>query len=1070
MAVVPLRDQAYTHPSLFRLSSLADPDRGRAHLRTWLSPAVGFPLHPLVGWQIPNPPVDALDGDTVVWWTPTPDGVERLSLPIDLAAHEGPVFAELGNLPTAEVASWWCWVSVEVDDPGAPLTVAVVDRGNGDRTLLARSSWPYTLGAGRITRLRLTGQAVITELRGVDASLFQAPESGPSTISPLPIPEGSWYQGAISAEDALTRAADVGPERTGPLDPPRDHPLTFDDEWARLNALVHIGRTGTRALLEAAYGSGDLPVLDRTRLDLEQGGPAQAVFGTVEAAITGAADPGIARWLGLLATESIDVSDAELPYVWVFAARWAVPDLGLPVTKAPLTTIGDVLVDPPLAQDWATALGAIVGNTREDARTFVTPVGAGGVPDLPSPPDPVLDGPPTWEDRDHYGRRIRLRGPIPGPIALVRDGERRNPTIGTSRGERGLIQLPARSDGPRGLEGVLSDTEIPADVSVRWTVATADEFGRWSEDAELVGGPPERLGLPAPVVEAAFVAADDLPDTGVVVPGAVHVRVPVPEPGPGGLPIDAVTIGAESLEPSAVVAWSTPTPATDLGGTASVTVTVGFVDANGPGPTTSTTVAVRDPRRPRPIEVGPAVLWAGRPGPTGTAELALRLPAPESGGSYNVYLAEETALCRALGRPVDRDGLRARRAKAIADESHRITDRGLFTLVKTVTGRRFTTTLPGAVRTLRFLRVVPVTPAGREAPFAASPLVPVAVPGPDRPPSPSLTVTPDARLRLAVHGVSRTAVDRLAPGADLRYRVRQTVDGTGDPLYLPVVGTGRLQLVDGVWQAEVTPPDLAPFVRYTWQAEVCHPAETALAAALDRPTVQPVRGVAGDPAPAAWSAPSTPVTGMATVPIPPLAAVATLPGPVLTLRNAPVAHHDAVGQWRLRVWRRAPDGALTAVDPVDGDGFTVTDDLAVSDPEWAGEGYTLQLVDPLGRAGPLTEIPSPLLATTTALRVGESLTGSGVDGAHLTGTVRSTGPSPTGPNPTGTVRFRTGNGIDLGEAPLGASRHVGFEDFAAGDGTAVAEYLGDPRHAPSTSPPRRLPEVPAPDGPPDGEA
>ncbi|MER5673850.1 hypothetical protein [Pseudonocardia alni] len=1068
---MPLRDQAYTPASLFRLSSLVDPDRGLAHLRAWVSPAVGFPLEPLVGWRIPDPPVDVLDGDTVVWWTPTPDGAERLTLPIDLAALGGPVFAELGDRPDTELASWWCWVSVQVDDPGAPLTAAVVDRATGDRTLLARSSWPYTLGAGRITRLRLTGQAVVTGLRGVDASRFSPPGSGPSTLSPLPIPEGPWYRGSISVEDALTRAADLGPDRTGPLDPPRDHPLTFDDEWARVGALVHIGSTGTLALLESAYGTGDLPVKDRVRLDLDRGGPAQAVLGSVETAITGAADPGVARWLGLLTSESLDVSDAEVPYVWVFAARWAVPDLSVPVTKAPATALGDVLVDPPLARDWAAALAGVLGDTREDARTFVTPVGAGGVPDLPTPPDPVLDGPPVWEDRDHYGRRIRLRGPIPGPVALARDGDLRNPRIGTSRGERGLVQLPARAEGPRGLEGVLSDTAVPADTSVRWTVAAADEFGRWSEDAEVVGDPPERPGLPAPVVEAAFVAADHLPDTGVVVPGTVRVQVPLPEPGPGGLPIGSVRIGEDSVEPAAVVAWSTPAPSTDLGGTTSVTVTVWFVDANGAGPATTTTVAVRDPRRPRPIEVGPAVLWAGRPGPTGTAELALRLPPLDPGWTaYNVYLAEETALCRALGKPVDRDGLRAGRAKAIADESHRITDRGLFTLVETVTGRRFTTTLPGAVRTLRFLRVVPVTPAGREADFAASPLVPVAVPGPDRPPSPSLTVTAQARLRLAVHGVSRAAVERLAPGADLRYRVRQTLDDTGDPLYLPVVRTGTLQLVDGIWQAEVTPPDLAPFVRHTWQAEVCHPAETALAAALDRPTVQPLRETAGDPAPAAWSAPSTPVSGMLTTPIPPIVAVATLPGPVLTLRDAPVSRPEAVGPWRLRVWRRASDGALTAVDPVDGDGFTVTEDLAVHDPGWAGEGYTLQLVDPLGRAGPLTRLPSPLLATRTVLRVEESVTGSGADGALLTGTATSVGPEVAGPGPDGRVRFRTGNGLDLGEAPLGSARHVEFAEFAAGDGTAVAEYTGDARHAPSTSVPARLPDVPGRDGPPGREA
>jgi hypothetical protein len=203
---------------------------------------------------------------------------------------------------------------------------------------------------------------------------------------------------------------------------------------------------------------------------------------------------------------------------------------------------------------------------------------------------------------------------------------------------------------------------------------------------------------------------------------------------------------------------------------------------------------------------------------------------------------------------------------------------------------------------------------------------------------------------------------------------------------------------------------------------------------------------------------------MVTIPVPPLDAHAALPGPTLTLRGAPVAAPGAVGHWRLRIWRRADNGALTPVDPVDGDGWVVSADLAVTDPGWAGEGYALQLVDPLGRAGVLTDVPSPLLPTVTTLLVDDALTGSGVIGIWLRGTVTA---STAGPAPTGTVRFRTGDGALLGETPLGSALQLLLDEFPSG-GTAVAEYSGDVRHAPSTSPPHALPESPVtPEGPPD---
>jgi hypothetical protein len=1074
-----MKAQVYTPESLFRLSSLADSPA--AHLRAWVSPAIGFPLHPLIHWRMPAPQVEEIHD--ILWWTPSPDGPRELQPPIDMDRIDGPVFAELGD-GGGDFAARWCWVAVDVADPGEPLTVAVADRGAGTRTLLQRSTWPYTLGASRITRLRLTGHGQVDRVRGVDATRFAARDDLVGPVSALPVRDSPWYTGGISPDEALDRAAQAGPARTGPLDRGADEPLGYDDESTRVRALTRIDRTGPYALLRAAYLDGDLPARHRTLVDLsDDHRAAQAGFATVEALLTGAADPGVARWLGLLATDQIDEElDPERPYAWVSAGFWAMdPDLS--VTKAPRTALGDVLdtlQDPYFHPRWTAQWTRLVHRAFPDlarvladlpagvVQPLIAPVGLGAVPDPPAAPDPVLDGPATWEDRDHYGRRLRLRGPIPGPVAFARGPlglNERIPTGGPTLDERGIILLPGRADGADGTEGTLADTGVPADQPVTWLVTTADEFGRWSEDGAVSAGPPDRPELPAPVVEAAFV------------PGTVSVQVPVPAAlGPGTLPVTKVEIVVDGGEPHPVapvelVRRDYPAPETPLGGIVPVPITVWFSDERGPGPATSTTVTVRDLRRPPPLVVGPAVLWAARPDPTGGAELALRLPAQPPDWTYRVYLAEETALRRALDLPLRRDRNRAQRAKEITDAAGRIADRGLFTLAETVTGVRFATTLPGAVRTLRFVRVVPVAPTGREADFAACPLVPVAVPGPDRPPSPALTVASDGphlQLVLTVHGIDPRTLERLNPGARPRFRLRRTAAGTGDPLYYPVTDVGELGLAaDGAYTVTVAARGLAPFVRHTWQAEVCLPPEIALAAAPRPSSVLPERGAPGDPAPSPWSAPSVPVSGMVTAPIPPLDARAAFPGPALMLRGAPVAAPGAVGDWRLRVWRRADDAALTPVDPPDGDGWVLaSSDFTLTDPDWDGEAYALQLVDPLGRAGPLTAVPAPLLPTTTTLLVEPARTGSGVDGAWLRAIVASAADG-AGPAPTGTVRFRTADGIVLGAAPPNRSLHVDLGELPPADGSAIADYLGDARHAPSTSQARPLPEGPSANGPPD---
>jgi hypothetical protein len=64
----------------------------------------------------------------------------------------------------------------------------------------------------------------------------------------------------------------------------------------------------------------------------------------------------------------------------------------------------------------------------------------------------------------------------------------------------------------------------------------------------------------------------------------------------------------------------------------------------------------------------------------------------------------------------------------------------------------FSTRVPGGLRSVQFVRIVPLTAGGAETAFASCALVPVVVPGADRPQPPLVdaVTTPDGGLTLTV--------------------------------------------------------------------------------------------------------------------------------------------------------------------------------------------------------------------------------------------------------------------------------------------------------------------------------
>jgi hypothetical protein len=176
-------------------------------------------------------------------------------------------------------------------------------------------------------------------------------------------------------------------------------------------------------------------------------------------------------------------------------------------------------------------------------------------------------------------------------------------------------------------------------------------------------------------------------------------------------------------------------PALSPGASTTVTVTTRFRDSAG-------RVSLDGQARRRVFDPRPVA-----PNPTGKAELALMWNAPSPLARYRVYLGDERRLANALQlTPADLGSTRAARAKTGA-----LADKGLFTLLTEqpllpdADGVvRFQYQLPGGLSGVQFMRIVPVTGAGVEAPFATCGLVPVAVPFSEHPNAPTVRVIPVA--------------------------------------------------------------------------------------------------------------------------------------------------------------------------------------------------------------------------------------------------------------------------------------------------------------------------------------
>lgn len=589
-----MKPQAFTPESLFRVSSLAVRDPGEdphvatgAHLRAWVNPAIGFPLRGFTFFPIRE---DALAPHKrilvrplrVFWWVYDDNGiVQPLGSDPEMSIKpDRPLYGDiLGPDEEGDKDPWISWIRLDIDE-FSPVQLAVIGRDGGsqERVLLSRSRAPFALAASRIRRIRLIGEGVARNVVGLDASLINREyvDAGAERVQfLLPLDNVSpWAEPVIDAGAGIDRAVAGAPRHTGPADLPTDADISGDDEAARVDTLIaNMDIMSVRSLLQHAYSKpGSYPGRHRTPLTIpDHTQQATTELGTIETLITAAADPGIARWLGLSSPVKADIGDDSVPVAWIAVGVWAADPAAKVAAGTPNTTVAHLVAAMKTAGPDAQAMAAwLPAGTPVDQPlltslglaqlALVTPAVIGALPDLPAPLALAADGPAQWIAANTYRQDIAIGGPPPaGPVAFTRtDGgaiHSQHAFINVNGTPRALTLLPGRRELPTGCQGALVDSSVPADVGpVNWQVAEGDEFGRWGQPGALHATPPPRPPLPAPRPEAYFFADYKLRDAppGALSPGTITVEVDVPPPdalGAGTLPIVRVSVNGHVVDP-----------------------------------------------------------------------------------------------------------------------------------------------------------------------------------------------------------------------------------------------------------------------------------------------------------------------------------------------------------------------------------------------------------------------------------------------------------------------------------------------------------------------------------------
>jgi hypothetical protein len=967
------------------------------HLRLIPDNAIGLPLTPFLVYPMGTRPMRAY-GELV----DNGDGTRRVIVP-EIAARDGVIVA-------AEALS---------HDSKHDWLAAM--HGDGLRIAVKRSQHPHQIAAPRLDQLRVSQSVEAVRFFSARPTDLEKLVMGKPPYPPLALPiaaELPWYAGGDGRDAGVKRVMAGAPLRLTPVDRP-DGPrasLTPDDEWARLASQVD-DLDGMLAAMLGQDGQTPAEIL-LAQNGVDENGVMQSISSQILSDVMlRSVDPGIARYLGFAAAfddRGGTPREGEIPALGAVALfalpRGIVQQLSRFGAGPP-----DGEPDPALIEAFARLFPG-VERALDLARKFDHWIGAistvAAAPPQPDTPEiPGLDAQQgRWRSSDDGGSFAQgfviRRPPLAPLVAVARDERGWTPRHDMSEAGRHAIRLvgtridPSPPQGQAAeTQGIVYDDPIPGNAPPRYRFALGDLFGRYGPPAECDAIAPPRPAPPRPVVQSFIRRAAPLPPAGAVSPGALDLRVPIPsldDLALGALPIAAVrvTLGAaahnEVAGGESMLQRSYGLPPLEPLQVMLLDLAVRFIDSAGTESEPFTQqLEIADARAPVPIPFGYGLIWTSRPGAAQDVQLALDWPAP-AGQQHRAYVADAASLGLAgASRAAIADaGVKRALAGEIAGAEVRKCFR-LLTDEPVAAGGdgvvRFRSTLPRALQTVQFVRIVPISAGGVEADFDACGLVPVAVPADRAPPPPRLRVLAANEgsfptLRIETTGLNLALLERAEPGlfaggdparaAPPEYRLRRASGAIPDPIYAREAARGPLAR-DGAGggttfvvslQGDADP---APYVRYTYWAEIRMPPERRVL----EPEVPVADAVAGAAAaqmahcPAIWSPVSAPLTivhAPAGKPPAPLAAdidarfVVADARIELTLHNAPPPGPG--GQWLLRIWRSADDGALEQVAP----DTPVSSDLI----QWNGTivagtaqvGLAVALVDPLGRQGQMTQV------------------------------------------------------------------------------------------------------------------
>lgn len=608
-----------------------------------------------------------------------------------------------------------------------------------------------------------------------------------------------------------------------------------------------------------------------------------------------------------------------------------------------------------------------------------------------------------------------------------------------------------RLQGSGSLEpaGLLADQGIPDVGAIDWRAWAGDMFGRFGNPAEFTLEAPARPAPPPPVLRFRLErAVVDPASTAELSPGVLRVKVATPHAFPaarftpdeephlgtaivtpriddlaaGSRQITRLSMGLLGQQPESVDIWepgftevTLTLPELPPQGLGKWTLTGYFTDSAGvKSAVAAVPIEATDTRPPRVYPAGIGLFWTAPPGPAPDVELTLTWPAP-SGSLHRVYLTDQQGL-GLLPQEIAETlpGVPASRGRVAAAGCQRVlgggpVDRRAFRLLTDqpvqagADGAIFVTRLPRSLRTVQFLRIVPLGPDGAEPPFDSCGIVPVAVPDDSSPTPPRVAGEVDpatgvATLHITTDGFDRAALQRDEPGLfepgaaggePPQFRLRRAVAAVADPLYARVVGEGPLTPQDvastpavfaGTFSDDNAGPGLEPFVRYVYWAQVRPPAERRVPAGFA--VLDPPNGItvpdplARRPHPRPLSPPSSPRVLLHLPPDPPeppaaeTVTVSRAPSVAgdqvqlaITIADPPRAHALAIGPYRVAIWFQWEGRSIQAAVAA-GSAWpeTAGDTVAIVVPVPAGVDPSAALklrvgfVDPAGRSGDLISL------------------------------------------------------------------------------------------------------------------